>query len=65
MFPNGRLYHPSRFGTYGLVISKLADDLYPKFEFDDKGLPTHFNWKDERITLTNELLQFASNNKVK
>uniref|UniRef100_A0AC34QMK7 Uncharacterized protein n=1 Tax=Panagrolaimus sp. JU765 TaxID=591449 RepID=A0AC34QMK7_9BILA len=59
MFPNGRLYHPANFDNYGLVKSKLADELYIKFEFNDKGKPTHFHWKNERITLTNELLKFA------
>ncbi|KAE9548546.1 hypothetical protein FO519_008239 [Halicephalobus sp. NKZ332] len=65
MFPNGRLYHPSNFDNYGLVKSKLADELYPKFEFDEKGLPVYFHWKNEKVKLTNELLQYAKDNKVK
>uniref|UniRef100_A0A7E4UMF0 UPF0598 protein CG30010 n=1 Tax=Panagrellus redivivus TaxID=6233 RepID=A0A7E4UMF0_PANRE len=59
MFPNGRLYHPSQFATYGLVMSKLADDLYHDFEFDDRGNPIAFTYKGEKIQLTNELLKYA------
>lgn len=58
MFENGRLYHPAKLDNYGLVRSRIADDLYKFFEFDSKGKPTHFTWKGERFKLTNELLEF-------
>ncbi|KAI6182832.1 UPF0598 protein C8orf82 [Aphelenchoides bicaudatus] len=58
MFENGRVYHPARFDNYGLVNSRIADELYKNFEFDSNGKPTHFNWKGERCKLTNELLKF-------
>lgn len=58
MFDNGRLYHTASPDNYGLVRSRIADELYRFFEFDSKGRPTHFNWKGEHIKLTNELLKF-------
>jgi hypothetical protein len=58
MFKNGRLYHPAKLDNYGLVRSRIADDLYKFFEFDSKGDPTHFTWQDKRVKLTNELLKF-------
>ncbi|KHN70681.1 UPF0598 protein C8orf82 [Toxocara canis] len=59
MFPNGRLYHPSPLDGYGLVKSKLADQLYPNFIFNSSGLPTHFRWKGETVELNNLLLKYA------
>ena len=58
MFENGRLYHPASIADYGLVKSKLADDLFARFDFGSDGTPTHFNWQDQRHRLTNELLRF-------
>uniref|UniRef100_A0A915D7C4 Uncharacterized protein n=1 Tax=Ditylenchus dipsaci TaxID=166011 RepID=A0A915D7C4_9BILA len=59
MFPNGRLYHSAHFDNYGLVKSKLADRLFPRFRFSSEGNPTHFYWKDEWIELDNEFLKYA------
>uniref|UniRef100_A0A9J2Q308 Uncharacterized protein n=1 Tax=Ascaris lumbricoides TaxID=6252 RepID=A0A9J2Q308_ASCLU len=59
MFPNGRLYHPCPLDAYGLVKSKLADQLYPNFVFDSSGFPTHFLWKGKLIKLSNSLLKYA------
>ncbi|KAH7700038.1 hypothetical protein AAVH_05809 [Aphelenchoides avenae] len=59
MLPNGRLYHSAPVDNYGLVKSALADELFPRFVFDDDGKPTHFRWRDELVELENELLQFV------
>ncbi|KAK0423950.1 hypothetical protein QR680_008424 [Steinernema hermaphroditum] len=58
MGPNGRLYHPSRFGNYALVKSALADELFPLFTFNSEGNPTHFTYKGKIIELDNELSQY-------
>jgi hypothetical protein len=58
MFESGRLYHPTSLGNYGLVRSKIADELYRFFEFNSDGQPAHFNWEGRRLQLTNELLKY-------
>ncbi|MFH4978905.1 hypothetical protein AB6A40_005614 [Gnathostoma spinigerum] len=60
MFPNGRLYHPSSFGNYALVKSKLADLLYPHFIFNSNGDPTHIRWKGKEYDLSQDLLKYSS-----
>uniref|UniRef100_A0A1I7WPG3 BRCT domain-containing protein n=1 Tax=Heterorhabditis bacteriophora TaxID=37862 RepID=A0A1I7WPG3_HETBA len=47
MLSNGRLYHPSPFGEYGLVKSSLADQLFPLFKFDSNGYPTSVYWDSQ------------------
>jgi hypothetical protein len=58
MFPNGRLYHPAKLDNYGLVRSRIADDLYKYFEFNSESEPTHFNWQGKRYELTNEIMKY-------
>ncbi|XP_015284304.1 PREDICTED: UPF0598 protein C8orf82-like, partial [Gekko japonicus] len=59
---NGRVYHPGpeKAGGVGLVKSALAYELSPNFEYEQgpSQPPTHFHWRDQRHTLTNELLPF-------
>ncbi|KAM3875803.1 UPF0598 protein C8orf82 homolog [Diretmus argenteus] len=58
---SGRLYHPcsERVGGVGLVRSALAIELSPSFvyapERGQSGQPTHFLWKGQQHTLSNEL----------
>ncbi|XP_061636302.1 UPF0598 protein C8orf82 homolog [Phyllopteryx taeniolatus] len=58
---SGRVYHPcsERTGGIGLVTSALAFELSPFFiyasERGQSGPPTHFLWKKQQYTLTNEL----------
>lgn len=58
MFTNGRLYHPASLDNYGLVKSRIADDLYKFFEFNSDGNPVYFNWQGTRFKLTNELMKY-------
>ncbi|XP_028299696.1 UPF0598 protein C8orf82 homolog [Gouania willdenowi] len=57
----GRLYHPcsQREGGVGLVRSALAIELSSCFVYGSEdgqsGRPTHFIWKGQTHTLTNEL----------
>ncbi|XP_077207425.1 UPF0598 protein C8orf82 homolog [Paroedura picta] len=57
---NGRLYHPgpAKAGGVGLVRSALAFELSPHFAYEQgpSQPPTHFQWRDTRHELTNELL---------
>ncbi len=58
---SGRIYHPapSKTGGVGLIKSSIAIELSKHFEFGEAGEyapPTHFNWKGQRYTLTNELV---------
>ncbi|KAK6727928.1 hypothetical protein RB195_005534 [Necator americanus] len=55
MLSNGRLYHKSPFGNYGLIMSKTADMLFPLFVFDEHGYPFNFRWKGKTYVLTNEI----------
>lgn len=58
---SGRLYHPcsERSGGVGLVRSALAIELSPSFIYEPErgqsGQPTHFLWRGQRHTMTNEL----------
>lgn len=64
MLSNGRLYHPAPFGDFGLVKSKLADTLFPKFVFDMDGYPVDMLWKGQRISLSNDIRRkFSSEHK--
>lgn len=61
MLPNtGRVYHPApaKLGGIGLIKSSLAIELSKYFEFEngEDNPPTHFIWKEKRITLTNVLI---------
>ncbi|KAI1709645.1 homeodomain-like domain-containing protein [Ditylenchus destructor] len=58
-FRNGRLYHPSTFDNYGLVKSKIADRLFPRFKMDANGEPASFLWKDELYSLDQELIKYS------
>ncbi|KAI1700409.1 hypothetical protein DdX_16745 [Ditylenchus destructor] len=58
-FRNGRLYHPSTFDNYGLVKSKIADRLFPRFKLDANGEPAAFLWKDELYSLDQELMKYS------
>ncbi|XP_070817266.1 UPF0598 protein C8orf82 homolog [Chaetodon trifascialis] len=57
----GRVYHPcsERGGGVGLVRSALAIELSPFFVYaqgdSQSGQPTHFLWREQKHTLTNEL----------
>ncbi|KAM9358105.1 UPF0598 protein C8orf82 homolog [Symphorus nematophorus] len=61
---SGRVYHPcsERGGAVGLVRSALAIELSPFFvyaqEDGQSGQPTHFLWRGQKHTLTNELAGF-------
>lgn len=56
----GRVYHPApeRFGGVGLVKSKLAIQLSNHFVFtnDEDHPPTHIQWKDQTIELSQSLV---------
>ncbi|XP_008282286.1 UPF0598 protein C8orf82 homolog [Stegastes partitus] len=58
---SGRVYHPCSEGSggVGLVRSALAIELSPFFVYEHEGgqsgQPTHFLWKGQKHTLTNEL----------
>ena len=59
---SGRVYYPAspRLGGIGLIKSSLAIELSKHFEFGVDGEyapPTHFMWKGERYTLTNEVIK--------
>ena len=45
---NGRVYHPApeKVGSIGLIASKLADEFFKWFKFEDSDSesPTHFTW---------------------
>ena len=61
MLPNtGRVYYPCSvdLGGVGLVKSSIAIDISKHFDFDqgEDNSPTHFNWRDQKYLLTNELL---------
>lgn len=61
MSPNtGRVYHPAkeRYGSIGLIRSKLAIEFSKYFEFGngEKGSPTHFTWNGVRYELKNDWL---------
>lgn len=51
----GRVYHPcpAHGGKVGLVISKLAIELSPLFDFKngENQDPTHFTWNSEKYAL--------------
>lgn len=53
----GRVYHPAieKYGSIGLIRSKLAIELSQHFEFlaGDKRPPTHFTWNGVRYELNN------------
>ncbi|XP_041781582.1 UPF0598 protein CG30010 [Anopheles merus] len=56
MFPDtGRVYHPApeRYGSIGLVRSKLAIELSSSFTFQngEDRPPTHFRWKEHNYEL--------------
>uniref|UniRef100_A0AC35UDL7 DUF4915 domain-containing protein n=1 Tax=Rhabditophanes sp. KR3021 TaxID=114890 RepID=A0AC35UDL7_9BILA len=51
MLENGRLYHSSAVGGYGLVRSQVADQLFPLFDFDSNGEPVSFRYKGRTIEL--------------
>ena len=62
---SGRIYHPapSKTGGVGLIKSSLCLELSKYFEFEKPGEyapPTHFNWKGQRYTLTNELIDLMT-----
>ena len=64
---NGRIYHPGpeNLGGIGLIKSAMAIEWSKYFEFGPEGEyapPTHFNWKDQKYELTNELVKVASKN---
>lgn len=51
---SGRVYHPTetKYGSIGLIRSKLAIEFSKYFEFDnDDQPPTHFTWKEVRYNL--------------
>ncbi|CAB0015348.1 unnamed protein product [Nesidiocoris tenuis] len=54
----GRVYHPceERFGSVGLVMSKLAIEISPRFSFEngENRPPTKFQWKDKLHNLDNQ-----------
>uniref|UniRef100_A0A0A9XYJ1 Uncharacterized protein n=3 Tax=Lygus hesperus TaxID=30085 RepID=A0A0A9XYJ1_LYGHE len=54
----GRVYHPceERFGSVGLVMSKLAIEISPRFTFEhgDGKPPTKFEWKGKVHDLDNQ-----------
>nr|XP_046248090.1 UPF0598 protein C8orf82 homolog isoform X2 [Scatophagus argus] len=59
---SGRVYHPcsDKGGGVGLVRSALAIELSPFFVYaqgdgQSGGQPTHFLWRGQKHTLTNEL----------
>uniref|UniRef100_A0AAG5DJ00 Uncharacterized protein n=1 Tax=Anopheles atroparvus TaxID=41427 RepID=A0AAG5DJ00_ANOAO len=56
MFPDsGRVYHPApeRYGSIGLIRSKLAIELSSYFTFQngEEQPPTHLSWKNETYEL--------------
>ncbi|XP_072013552.1 UPF0598 protein CG30010-like [Amphiura filiformis] len=62
---SGRIYHPApgKTGGVGLIKSSVAIELSKHFEFGEAGEyapPTHFNWKGQRYTLTNELVELMT-----
>lgn len=64
MLPNtGRVYYPAmeKLGGIGLIKSSLAIELSKHFEFgnDEHNPPTQFNWKNQKYTLTNELVKMV------
>ncbi|XP_069771074.1 UPF0598 protein C8orf82 homolog [Narcine bancroftii] len=64
---NGRVYHPApeRTGGVGLLKSSLAFELSSHFEYTgsspESGPPSHFCWKGQRHSLTNELAALIQN----
>ncbi|KAJ9586910.1 hypothetical protein L9F63_019486, partial [Diploptera punctata] len=52
---NGRVYHPApqKVGSVGLIASKLADDMFKCFKFEDTDSqsPTQFLWNNHRYEL--------------
>ena len=56
----GRVYHPGpeKVGGVGLVKSKLAIQISPKFIFDngENVSPTKFVWDNQHYELTQELV---------
>ncbi|XP_076110897.1 UPF0598 protein CG30010-like [Mytilus galloprovincialis] len=59
----GRVYYPAieKLGGIGLIKSSLAIELSKHFEFgnDEHNPPTQFNWKNQKYTLTNELVKMV------
>jgi len=55
---SGRVYHPTdiKFGSIGLIRSKLAIEFSKYFEFDngDQAAPTHFTWNGVKYNLNSE-----------
>lgn len=60
----GRVYYPAspRTGNVGLIKSSLAIEMSKSFQFDngEESPPTHFTWKGQKYTLTNELVTLVS-----
>lgn len=60
----GRVYYPAspRMGNIGLIKSSLAIEMSKTFQFDngEENPPTHFTWKGQKYTLTNELLSLVN-----
>ncbi|XP_055695419.1 UPF0598 protein CG30010 [Lutzomyia longipalpis] len=54
----GRVYHPAieRYGSIGLIRSKLAIEFSKNFDFQDGEAqpPTHFTWKGTKFELDRE-----------
>lgn len=71
MLPDtGRVYHPAdaKFGSIGLIRSKLAIELSKHFEFHngENSPPTHFTWEGMHYVLDQEWFGIAeANNKIK
>lgn len=60
---SGRVYHPteSKFGSIGLIRSKLAIEFSKNFEFEtDDQAPTHFTWNGVRYDLGKDWLSTIS-----
>lgn len=57
----GRVYHPAdtKFGSIGLIRSKLAIEFSKYFQFDngDQAAPTHFTWNDVKYNLDSDWMK--------
>lgn len=59
---SGRVYHPAheRYGSIGLIRSKLAIEFSRYFEFDGKDTeepPTRFNWNGIKYDLDRDWIK--------
>jgi hypothetical protein len=64
---SGRVYHPAseRYGSVGLICSKLAIEFSKYFDFQDgeEALPTHFTWNGVKYQLEQDWIKHVKTQK--